>query len=170
MHLQCDILAASLSRTETDQPVFECCSSLPTFAIISSVSFTRRNRESLHGISLVRQKESNKNRYIYAVFRKMHQILLPKWKRIFKILNFFSILFQRRPQFYVGRSGWTAWNVSGICPVVVVHKVSITTPSCSSPFAYHWNISGNPRLRAHNLSVADGIGQCFLPRTSNLTT
>jgi len=49
-----DILAASLSRTETDQPFVECCSTLPTFAIIFSLFVTRRNREFLGGIFLVR--------------------------------------------------------------------------------------------------------------------
>ena len=39
--------------------IVECCSSLPTCAIIYSISFARRNQESLHHIFLFRQGKSN---------------------------------------------------------------------------------------------------------------
>ena len=44
--------------TNQDWPNFvECCSSLPTCASISSISFARRNWKSLHHIFLLRQGE-----------------------------------------------------------------------------------------------------------------
>jgi hypothetical protein len=101
----------------------------------------------------------------------MHKILLSKWKHIFKILNFFSLHFQLRSQFYVGRSSWMAWHVSVICLVVVFPKACfITTQTYITPFAYHWNNSGDTLFHTHiqHLIVKEGIGQCFLPRSSNL--
>jgi len=101
----------------------------------------------------------------------MHKILLPKWKSIFRILNFFSLHFQLRPQFYVGRSSWEAWNVSAIClGMVDLIACVITTQSCITPFAYLLRFLKSP-LSEHNLlRMADRIGHCFLPRSSLITS
>ena len=49
-----------ISVTNRDRPAFvECCSSISTFVIVSSMFFMMGNRESLHDISLLRQRKSN---------------------------------------------------------------------------------------------------------------
>jgi len=62
-----------------------------------------------------------------------------------------------RPQLYVGRSSWIAWNVSEICLGVVLPKAcGITAQSYITLFAYYWNISGDTLGRTCTASSSRG--------------
>ena len=80
-----NVLAASQSQ---DRPTFvECCSSLPTCLIVSSICSTRENRESLYDLSLPRQERVTKTE-IFQLFKNALEFYCLNKNEFMNVLNF----------------------------------------------------------------------------------